>query len=68
MTWGQELGLDDSMVLLFKCVSCVCGRVGHSEWSLWETCLQIQVGESQKLIQKHENYYQIHENNKDKGK
>lgn len=50
---GQKLSLDGCMVLVFKCMSHVCGRVGHSEWSLWETCLQVQVGEHHQVIPKH---------------
>lgn len=53
--WPAEhrLRLDVCMVLVFKYVSSVCGTVGDSEWSLWKTCLQIQVGEPHRLIQKH---------------
>lgn len=45
--WPAEhrLRLDVCMVLVFKYVSSVCGIGGHSDWSFWETCWQIQVGE-----------------------
>lgn len=48
--WPAEhkLRLDVCMILVFKYVSSVCGTVGHSEWSLWETCFQTQVGEPHK--------------------
>lgn len=38
---GQKLNPDGCVVSVFKCVSHVWDIVGHSEWSLWETCLQI---------------------------